>query len=211
MAFKDEIAPYAQAQGQLYGIFPAFIMGVACLESAFGASGLAKDANNLFGIKGNYQGKSVTMPTTEYINGTPQKVNAEFRKYPSFNESIKDFCELMKHGVNWDPQKYSRAVIGKTDLHQVIYNFSKSGYMTDPAYYGKLLGVIKSQNLEVYNTIPKHEEKHPIFLSLVDFLKSQGKDSSYPGRAILAKEHGINNYTGTQEQNIKLLQLLGGQ
>jgi hypothetical protein len=44
--------------------------------------------------------------------------------------------------------------------------------------------------------------------SIVDYLKSQNQDSSFSNRAVLAKQHGINNYTGTAQQNIKLLNSL---
>lgn len=44
--------------------------------------------------------------------------------------------------------------------------------------------------------------------SIVDYLKSVGQDSSYSARAVLAAKHGISNYTGSIEQNTKLLNLL---
>lgn len=44
--------------------------------------------------------------------------------------------------------------------------------------------------------------------SVVDYLKSQGQDSSYSARKKLAKEYGISNYEGSAYQNIKLLDLL---
>ena len=47
--------------------------------------------------------------------------------------------------------------------------------------------------------------------SIVDYLKSIGVDSSYSSRKKLAKENGINNYTGTAEQNLKLLEILRGK
>jgi len=43
--------------------------------------------------------------------------------------------------------------------------------------------------------------------SIVDKLKSEGKDSSYSARKALAESSGISNYTGTAEQNTKLLSL----
>ena len=47
--------------------------------------------------------------------------------------------------------------------------------------------------------------------SIVDYLKSVGIDSSYANRKKLAKENGINNYSGTAEQNLKLLEILRGK
>lgn len=48
--------------------------------------------------------------------------------------------------------------------------------------------------------------------SIVDFLNSQGKPSDFNSRAQLAQQYGIQNYTGTAEQNTQLLNTLrGGQ
>ena len=41
--------------------------------------------------------------------------------------------------------------------------------------------------------------------SIVDYLKSEGKDSSYSARKILAQQYGITNYSGTAAQNTQLL------
>lgn len=41
--------------------------------------------------------------------------------------------------------------------------------------------------------------------SLVDYLKSKGKDSSFSAREKLANEYGIKNYKGTADQNTSLL------
>lgn len=46
--------------------------------------------------------------------------------------------------------------------------------------------------------------------SIVDTLKSQGIDSSFSNRTKIANQYGINNYTGTAEQNISLLNILKG-
>ena len=44
--------------------------------------------------------------------------------------------------------------------------------------------------------------------SITDYLKSQGKDSSYSARKELAESMGIKNYTGSSTQNIQLLNTL---
>lgn len=47
--------------------------------------------------------------------------------------------------------------------------------------------------------------------SIVDYLKSQGKDSSMSARKEIAKDLGIKNYSGTAEQNIQMLKTLKSQ
>lgn len=213
MDLTEKLAPFAQEQGRIYGILPAFIMAVAMLETGFGKSALCNTANNLFSIKGEYNGQSVTMPTTEYVNNKPVKINAKFRKYPSFKESCRDFCELIKNGTSWNHSVYSKAVIGVADLEKACISFGRTPYMTDPSYSGKLLAVIKSAGLAKYDSTPTpppaaHQTAH--YKSLVDYLKSNGKDSSFAGRAVLAKQHKISNYSGTADQNTMLLKLLTG-
>ena len=46
--------------------------------------------------------------------------------------------------------------------------------------------------------------------SIVDYLKGQGKDSSFSARKQLATQHGIKNYTGSAQQNTQLLGILSG-
>jgi hypothetical protein len=46
--------------------------------------------------------------------------------------------------------------------------------------------------------------------SVVDWLKSEGRDSSFQARRALASQYGIIGYTGTAEQNMELLAFLRG-
>ena len=46
--------------------------------------------------------------------------------------------------------------------------------------------------------------------SLVDYLKSVGKSTTFASRRTLAKAHGISKYVGTAAQNTKLLKALRG-
>lgn len=45
-------------------------------------------------------------------------------------------------------------------------------------------------------------------VSIVDYLKSVGTDSSFNNRKNIAKQYGINNYKGTAAQNIQLLNVV---
>jgi 3D (Asp-Asp-Asp) domain-containing protein len=46
--------------------------------------------------------------------------------------------------------------------------------------------------------------------SVVDYLKSVGKDSSFANREEMAHSNGISNYIGSMEQNVQLLSILRG-
>lgn len=60
----------------------------------------------------------------------------------------------------------------------------------------------------VESATPVGKVKHIGSLSLVDYLKSIGKDASFNARAQLASQYGISNYTGSAAQNLALLSKL---
>lgn len=61
---------------------------------------------------------------------------------------------------------------------------------------------------QVKSSTPIGEVKQIGSLSLVDYLKAAGKDASFAGRAKIATEYGIENYSGTASQNLALLSKL---
>ena len=65
-AFLDKIGPMAAADMQKTGILASLTVAQAILESGWGKSGLTLKANNLFGIKGAYNGASVSCKTQEW-------------------------------------------------------------------------------------------------------------------------------------------------
>lgn len=70
-----------------------------------------------------------------------------------------------------------------------------------------------SQNLELLNKMKNSSSGSSSAYkgnSLVDYLNSIGKDSSFNARKQYAKQYGIANYTGTAEQNTKLLNAMRG-
>jgi LysM repeat protein len=66
-------------------------------------------------------------------------------------------------------------------------------------YAGKYTNQVKSSSLEV---------KQIGSLSLVDYMKANGMDSSFANRSILAQQYGIMGYSGTSAQNLALLSKL---
>ncbi|KEF40387.1 muramidase (flagellum-specific) [Schinkia azotoformans MEV2011] len=150
MNFIDEITPHAKRIAKEFNLLASLIIAQAIHESDWGKSGLAVKGKNLFGIKGNYKGQSVTMPTREHVNGKDVKVNAAFRKYPSWYESLYDLANLYKNGVSWDRSKYKK-VIGETDYKKACAAVQTAGYATDPNYATKLIKMIESNNLTKYD------------------------------------------------------------
>ena len=126
-------------------IFPSVIVAQSILESARGTSELARKANNLFGIKGNYNGQSYTVKTKEYLNGKWTTVNAAFKKYPSYRESIIDHSNFFT-STPWRTQNYKR-VLNAKDYKTQARALQSCGYATDPQYTNKLINLIETNNL----------------------------------------------------------------
>ena len=126
-------------------ILPSVIVAQAILESARGTSELARKANNLFGIKGNYNGQSYTVKTKEYLNSKWTTVNAAFKKYPSYRESIIDHGNFFT-STPWRTQNYQR-VLNAKDYKTQAKALQACGYATDPQYANKLINLIETNNL----------------------------------------------------------------
>jgi flagellum-specific peptidoglycan hydrolase FlgJ len=152
MDFIKSIAPHAQRIQEKYRILPSLIIAQACLESDFGRSGLAQRGKNLFGIKGSYNGQSVTMRTHEYERGKKVWIDAPFRKYPSWYESLEDLAKLYINGVSWDKNKY-RSIIGETNYVMACKKVQECGYCTDPNYAFKLIQIIEKYDLTKYDKV----------------------------------------------------------
>lgn len=145
-SFINEIAAHAQRVHREDKILASLIIAQAIHESNWGRSGLAVRGKNLFGVKGVYNGQSITMLTWEVIRGVDQFVQAAFRLYPSWYESIKDLAELYKNGVSWNRNLY-RAVIGETDYKKAAHAVAAAGYATDPNYAAKVIRTIEAHDL----------------------------------------------------------------
>jgi flagellar protein FlgJ len=130
---------------QTSGIPATFMVAQAAHESGWGKHEI-KNADgstsyNLFGIKAgaNWKGKVATITTTEVVDGEPRKVVANFRAYASYDESFRDFAQLMK-----DNPRYSQVVAAGNNAQGFAQGLQRAGYATDPAYADKLTRVINT-------------------------------------------------------------------
>ncbi|MBC2370388.1 GW domain-containing glycosaminoglycan-binding protein [Listeria booriae] len=150
--FINLLAGHAQEIQDQKGILTSITLAQAILESNWGESKLATEGRNLFGIKGEYQKDSVTMPTQEFENNEWITVDAAFRKYPTWFESLDDHAALFLKGTSWDKTKY-QGVIKAKDYKTAANALQKAGYATDPGYAEKLIELIEQRNLQAYDQI----------------------------------------------------------
>ncbi|MBC6300439.1 glucosaminidase domain-containing protein [Listeria booriae] len=150
--FINLLAGHAQQIQDQKGILTSITLAQAILESNWGESKLATEGRNLFGIKGEYQKDSVTMPTQEFENNEWITIDAAFRKYPTWFESLDDHAALFLKGTSWDKTKY-QGVIKAKDYKTAANALQKAGYATDPGYAEKLIELIEQRNLQAYDQI----------------------------------------------------------
>lgn len=144
--FFNNLAPlvvneYVRRKGQKR-LYPSTVLAMAALESGYNLN-----AKTLFGIKGD--GK--ILDTSEYINGEYINVKDSFKAYPSITASVQGLYELMQ----WE--HYDRAT-SCTDYEEECRMVQNCGYATDPDYADKLINIVNSYQLTMFNNIEEHEE-----------------------------------------------------
>ena len=171
------------------GVLPSITAAQAILESDWGSSELAKAPNNnLFGIKDSedWNGEIVTVPTQEYLNGDYITVNAAFRKYASWNDSVVDHAKFFT-STEWRKNNY-RKVVNETDYRIAAQELKNAGYATDPSYAGKLIRLIEAYKLYEWDAVSNTTNS---------VLENEGVESQDP-KADLAIT-GLNNATGSYD------------
>lgn len=133
-----------------YGILPSITTAQAILESGWGESYLAKESNNIFGIKADksWDGKTIELSTTEEYN---KKIVSAFRVYSSLEESIKDQGEFLKQNKRYrlnglfDAKHY---ITQAQALEDAGYS-TKRNEAGELIYADLLINLIRSYNLQL--------------------------------------------------------------
>ena len=125
--FIEVVGAIASADMKNSGVAASLTTAQAILESAWGKSEL-------------------TRKTTEYEDGKKVQVEAEFRAYDTWEDSVKDHSAFLK--------KYKRyaKVIGGTDYKEACNAVAAAGYASDPEYAKKLIELIETYELYNYDT-----------------------------------------------------------
>lgn len=139
--FFNQLAPivvneYVRRKGQKR-LYPSTVLAMGALESGYNIN-----AATLFGIKG----EGNVLDTTEYINGEYINVKDSFKAYSNLAESVQGLYDLMQ----WN--NYDRAT-SATDYEEECRMLQACGYATDPEYANKLINIVNSYQLTMFNNI----------------------------------------------------------
>ena len=144
------------------GILASVSLAQFILESGYGKSELAQKANNCFGMKkslsGNtwsgsvWDGKSVYTKKTKEQNadGTYKTITADFRKYPSVEDSVADHSAYLVGAKNGNKKRYA-GLKGCADYKKAAKIIKSGGYATSQTYVEKLCSIIEKWDLTKYD------------------------------------------------------------
>ena len=157
-----KVGPLFTADQKKTGILASVSLAQFILESGYGKSELAQNANNCFGMKkslsgntwGNstWDGVSIYTKKTQEQNpdGSYETITADFRKYPCVEDSIADHSAYLLGAMNGSRKRYE-GIAGMTDYKAVAQLIKDGGYATSLSYVQNLCGIIERWNLTQYD------------------------------------------------------------
>lgn len=161
----EKVGPLFTADMQSSGILASVSLAQFILESGYGKSELALNANNCFGMKkslsGNtwmgstWDGNSVYAKQTgeQEKDGSYKTITAEFRAYPSIAASIADHSAYLCGAKNGSKLRYE-GLKGCRDYKKAFQIIKDGGYATSVDYVKKLCAVVEKWGLTRFDGVP---------------------------------------------------------
>ena len=206
----------AQADQAKSGICAAVTLAQAILESGWGRSELAVNANNLFGMKkslsGNtwsgstWDGKSVySKETKEVYASGPATVQADFRAYKDWQTSVNDHSAYLAGARKGSALRYA-GLVGCTDYKKAAQIIKVGGYATAPDYVDKLCRLVEQYGLTKYNAVQKAEEKkaeekHEIRVFYPGYTRNSSPDDRQGAGCVWHDQNGHTLVIDAYEEN----------
>ena len=162
-AVVAKIGPLCTADMAKSGILASVTAAQFILESGYGQTELAQNANNCFGMKkslsGNtwgsstWDGKSIYTKKTQEDDGSGNlyTIEADFRKYPCIEDSIGDHSAYLLGAKNGSALRYE-GLQSEKDYRKAITIIKNGGYATDTKYVAKICDIIERWNLTALDT-----------------------------------------------------------
>jgi len=161
--FIAKVGAFATADMTKSGILASLTIAQAILESGWGTSALATNANALFGIKADsrWNGRVYNAATKECYDGVNfTTVDALFRAYDSWEHSLADRSLFLTGSARY------AAVIGEADYKAACTAIHTAGYATAPDYAEKLINIIEKYDLTAFDCAAgKEDHKMKLYLS----------------------------------------------
>jgi flagellum-specific peptidoglycan hydrolase FlgJ len=151
LARLTAVVPAAQAAQAATKVPSSVTLAQWAVESTWGVSPLATEANNYFGIKAEHLNDPNTyeeFATHEYVNGVYTPEMAAFEKYPDAAASFADHARLLSTAP-----RYAPAMAVASDPQKFAAELQTCGYSTSPTYGATLWQIITQYKLTQYDSI----------------------------------------------------------
>ena len=146
-AFLQDIAVAALISAKTNQIPPSIIIGQAIFESGWGRSRLAREYNNLFGIKGYGKG-SVLVNTFERTSKDRRyRKRATFKTFSNRQEAIVYHGELLA-----EDRRYASARRYRHDWRKFI-ELASPYYASSPKYAQRVVAIVEYYNLDRWDSL----------------------------------------------------------
>lgn len=191
--FISFMGPLARADMAKSGVLASVTTAQAILESGYGSTELARNANNFFGMKCSLSGNTWPGSTWDGVskyrkqtgeedaNGNAYTITADFRKYASAADSVADHSAYLLGAMNGSKQRYA-GLKGEADPAKAIGIIKAGGYATDTKYVSKVLSIINKFNLTKYDQGSK-EQEGKMEIKLIDAIMT--KSPCYTGGRLI--------------------------
>lgn len=142
LTYVQRFTKVAQTEMDKFGIPASITLAQGLLESNVGASRLATQNNNHFGIKCF----SKSCKKGHCSNFTDDSHKDFFRKYKNAWESYRAHSQLLS------ADRYAKLYkLGKKDYKGWAHGLKKAGYATDPTYAEKIIALIEDLKLHQHD------------------------------------------------------------
>lgn len=148
-AFVKAILPHAERAARELGVPARVLVAQAALETGWGKHAIkgtdGKSSFNFFGIKSDtrWSGDKASTTTTEFVNGSEERQQADFRAYDSAADSFADYVHFLKSNP-----RYAQALQHGGSASRFVQGLQKAGYATDPAYAQKILSIANGATMQ---------------------------------------------------------------
>lgn len=182
--YCDKYSELARREMLRYGVPASITLAQGMLESTWGASYLANEANNHFGIKALSRGWTGPVVLCDDDN-----IDDPFCKFSSVEEGYSYHSTFLKNN-----SRYARLFeLDIRDYESWAYGLRECGYATDPNYGKKLIKLIQENHLDAYDVV-----KTEVIYSQRQLFRTKEKGGlkyvrCLPGDDIsaIAKQYGI--------------------
>ncbi len=175
----------ARNQMKKYGIPASITLAQGIIESGYGSSYLAIEANNHFGIKAYSRGW-----TGPVVRCDDDAKDEPFCKFKSVEEGYEYHSTFLRNNTRYN----SLFALDIRDYESWAHGLKRCGYATNPKYGYMLIEMIENNHLDAYDVkkIKTKNEVHQLYVT-----KKKGglkyirclKDDDL---SVIAKEYGIS-------------------